>query len=240
MASKTAAAAARLETIDSTALLESGGGGGGKDDDLEYLAAEEHDDYARYGAEFRRGSELLPESDEGEDDQICLSLSIAQGASLAGTSADTTSAYGQPASPSAAAAACPPGDGGLVYHATLVGDAWRHPKDCDAEGRIKVRGTPTHPHLLLHTPLYALSWHKRRRAKSETPSAPTHPPLQITLQSKLLLYGSNRSRAAPACPCASPTFSRPWCRPPTGAGCSRACSTGGPHSRPWSCAPSHA
>lgn len=51
----------------------------------------------------------------------------------------TLSVYGSPMCPEAATAAHPAGDGGIVWHAQLVPDDWRHPKHCMPDGEIKPR-----------------------------------------------------------------------------------------------------
>ena len=56
-----------------------------------------------------------------------------------GSSTSTASLYGQPVAAAAAAKICPDGEGGLIYHATVVSDTWTHPKDCDKAGQIKPR-----------------------------------------------------------------------------------------------------
>jgi hypothetical protein len=56
-----------------------------------------------------------------------------------GKSESLVSVYGSPLPAAEAAAACPPGDGGLIFHAQLVDDDWTHPKHTDAEGNIKPR-----------------------------------------------------------------------------------------------------
>lgn len=100
-----------LETVDSIHV----------DDDTEF---EDHDDHAI----LNRDSELIPDEEEEElipDEDF--------------PSSARCSVYGAPVPPAEAAALCPPGEGGLIYHSNLVSDQWNHPKDCDADGRIKSR-----------------------------------------------------------------------------------------------------
>ena len=59
-------------------------------------------------------------------------------------STSTESLYNSPKSPEEAAALCPPGDGGLIYHAQLVTDSWTSKKDTNSAGEIKPR-RPTLP-----------------------------------------------------------------------------------------------
>ena len=56
-----------------------------------------------------------------------------------GLSESLVSVYGKPVSPEEAAEQVPPGEGGLVWHASLVTEGWKSKSDCDAEGNIKPR-----------------------------------------------------------------------------------------------------
>lgn len=121
-----------LETVD-LARLGDEDGDEANDSDLEFLPVGEGDDEHDAYALERRDSELIPDdsdSDNGDYDEAEHSEC---------PSASTASRYGVPASPEDAARLCPPGEGGLIYHATLVTDEWRHPKDCLPDGRIKPR-----------------------------------------------------------------------------------------------------
>jgi len=57
----------------------------------------------------------------------------------AGSSESLISVYGKPVSPEQAAALVEPGDGGLIWHAELCTERWRHPSHTTKDGVIKPR-----------------------------------------------------------------------------------------------------
>lgn len=85
--------------------------------------------------------ERLPDGSliDGPDGELHVDRPFREEEGEIGSSQSLVSVYGKPISAERAAALLPPGDSGLIWHAELCTDAWKHPQHTDKDGKIRPR-----------------------------------------------------------------------------------------------------